>query len=109
MKYTGKWIIAGSYNEGEVQDFELQFKKELPGIDYREVVENDIELQQELEISPSGEALFDAKSEKLKGEIKTENGIDILYLDGEKLPIKIVDDYLVFDIIDGYAFKKLEA
>ena len=108
MIYTGKWIIAGSFNGGKVQDFELQFKKELPGIDYREVVKNDIELQQELEISQSGQAVLDTKSEKLTGKIKTEDGRDILCLDGEVLPIKIVSDYLVFDIPDGYAFKKSE-
>ena len=53
--------------------------------------------------------MLDTKTEKLSGEIKTEDGMDILYLDGEKLPIKIVDNYLVFDIPDGYAFKKSEA
>ena len=103
MSYVGEWIIVGCYDAGNVIDFKKQMQQELPSLNYEDVMKNDSELNQTLSIDEDGTAVLDTKS-ATDGKIMGILENDVIIFNDEKIPIKMVDDYLVFCIDGGFVF-----
>ena len=106
MDYVGSWELIGCFSQGNVQDFEKQFKNELPSLDYETIRKNDPELNQKIEIKEDLSVAYSGVEGDLSGVIRKNGEGDILEIDKETIPIKIEKGYLIFDFEGGYVFKK---